>query len=120
MTIISESETIIINKDKYKCDVCEKIEGSRMCECYGCGIHVCNKCRVWLDCHPITGLAGGDHGWALCKQCNEKSIKHYAKYRKAMDEIDKLEDSLISDWRKECENRLLSGEKSQETIPPST
>jgi hypothetical protein len=102
MTIISEPETITINKNKYKCDVCKKIEGSHMSTCYGCGIHVCNKCRIWLDRHPITGLDGGDCSWVLCRQCNEKSTKYYAKYRKAMIEIDKLEDGLMSDWRKEC------------------
>lgn len=120
MTIITEDVVFTAKVEKYICDICKTVQKHYMSTCYGCGIHVCNKCHIWLDRHPITGLDGGDHGWALCKQCNEKSIKHYARYTKAAAELDKLEDSLISDWRKECENRLLSGEKSQETIPPST
>lgn len=102
MTIITEDVVFTTKVEKYICDICKTVQKYYMSACYGCGIHVCDKCRIWLDRHPITGLGGGDCSWVLCRQCNEKSTKYYAKYRKAMIEIDKLEDGLMSDWRKEC------------------
>ena len=55
----------------YSCDICAAMARNREV-CGGCGIDLCDRCKIVVTVDQFTGQSLGDEPEHLCRQCHDE------------------------------------------------